>query len=82
MVGKKKTNLQGGKEVLIKSIVKAIPTYAMSCFIIPVNIIEEIEGACARFWWHQKKWRELCSTKAFGGMGFKDLTMFNQALLG
>ena len=48
---KEKTISQGGKEVLIKSIVQAIPTYAMSCFILPDSIVKEIEAACARFWW-------------------------------
>ncbi|KAL5548432.1 hypothetical protein UlMin_003663 [Ulmus minor] len=88
---KEKKNSQGGKEVIIKSIVQAIPTYAMSCFILPDSIIKEIEAACARFWWgstpehrrvHWKKWRDLCSPKAMGGMGFKNLSAFNQALLG
>ncbi|KAL5563032.1 hypothetical protein UlMin_032779 [Ulmus minor] len=88
---KEKKNSQGGKEVLIKSIVQAIPTYSMSCFILPDSIVKEIEAACARFWWgstpehrrvHWKKWRDICSPKAMGGMGFKNLSVFNQALLG
>ncbi|KAL5563712.1 hypothetical protein UlMin_033459 [Ulmus minor] len=33
---------QGGKEVLLKSIIQAIPTYTMSCFIIPDAILKEI----------------------------------------
>ncbi|KAL5551110.1 hypothetical protein UlMin_001286 [Ulmus minor] len=47
---KEKNFSQGGKEVLLKSIIQAIPSYAMSCFIIPDSIIREIEAACARFW--------------------------------
>ncbi|KAL5546401.1 hypothetical protein UlMin_006088 [Ulmus minor] len=63
----------------------------MSCFILPDSIVKEIEAACARFWWgstpehrrvHWKKWQNLCSPKAMGGMGFKNLSVFNQALLG
>ncbi|KAL5553367.1 hypothetical protein UlMin_040768 [Ulmus minor] len=82
---------QGGKEVLLKAVVQAIPTYAMTCFMIPDNILKEIEAACACFWWgstpdhkrvHWKKWSDLCQPKAAGGMGFKDLSLFNQALLG
>ncbi|KAL5571251.1 hypothetical protein UlMin_020848 [Ulmus minor] len=42
---------RGGKEVLIKYIIQDIPTYAISCFIIPDSIIKDIEAVCARFWW-------------------------------
>ncbi|KAL5541596.1 hypothetical protein UlMin_009306 [Ulmus minor] len=88
---KEKFFSHGGKEVLLKAVVQAIPTYAMTCFMIPDSILKEIEAACARFWWgsspdhkrvHWKKWSDLCQPKAAGGMGFKDLSLFNQALLG
>ncbi|KAL5556376.1 hypothetical protein UlMin_038612 [Ulmus minor] len=63
----------------------------MTCFILPDSIINEIEAACAKFWWgttpdhkgvHWMKWKDLCQPKALGGMGFKDLSMFNMAMLG
>ncbi|XP_075499773.1 uncharacterized protein LOC142538311 [Primulina tabacum] len=65
----------GGKETLIKSVLQAIPTYAMSYFRIPKSICEEIERECANFWWgkeegrrrlHWKKWRDLCKPKCQG----------------
>jgi len=40
-----------GKEILIKSVVQAIPQYAMSIFKIPVSICRAIEQKIARFWW-------------------------------
>ena len=40
----RKVFLSGGKEVLIKVVVQAVPTYVMSCFIIPDGIIKEIES--------------------------------------
>ncbi|KAL5553866.1 hypothetical protein UlMin_041267 [Ulmus minor] len=82
---------QGSKEVLLKYVIQAIPTYAMSCLIIPDSLLKDIEATCARFWWgttpnhkivHWKKWKELCLPKIKGGKGFKDLIVFNQALLG
>lgn len=81
---------EGGRKVLIKAVIQAIPTYAMSCFRIPSSINNEIEGMCANFWWgssssgkkiHWKAWSKLKQLKAVGGLGFKDLTYFNKALL-
>lgn len=80
----------GGKEVLIKSVVQSIPTYAMSCFRLPKEVCRNIERACARFWWGHSgsnrgvswlSWEKLCQPKSEGGMGFRDLEKFNKALL-
>ncbi|KAL5564302.1 hypothetical protein UlMin_027466 [Ulmus minor] len=88
---KEKFFSQRGKEVLLKAVVQAIPTYAMSYFSIPDSIIRKIESACARFWWgttpdhkrvHWLKWEELCKSKSLGGLGLNDLSTFNQAMLG
>ncbi|KAL5580569.1 hypothetical protein UlMin_013011 [Ulmus minor] len=82
---------QEGKEVILKAVIQAIPIYAMSCFIISDGIVKEIETACARFWWgttsdhkrvHWINWKDLCKPKSLGGMGFRDLSVFNQAMIG
>lgn len=49
--GKDKTLSQAGKEVLIKAVVQAIPSYSMNCFLLPITTCQEIEKATARFFW-------------------------------
>jgi hypothetical protein len=80
----------GGKEILIKAIAQAIPAYAMSVFNIPKQICKAICNAIARFWWgstdtqrklHWMAWWKMCIPKSEGGMGFRDLHCFNQAML-
>ncbi|XP_042952327.1 uncharacterized protein LOC122289400 [Carya illinoinensis] len=80
----------GGKEILIKAVALSIPTYAMNCFKLPSSLCAELEQLMAKFWWGQKKeehkihwmsWSKMCNTKQNGGMGFKDLRVFNDALL-
>ncbi|KAL5548776.1 hypothetical protein UlMin_004007 [Ulmus minor] len=50
----------------------------------------ELHRLCAQFWWggepekrrmHWCTWEKLCSHKFDGGMGFRDLRMFNRAIL-
>lgn len=41
----------GRKEILIKAVVQAIPTYIMSCFKLLAKLINEINGIISRFWW-------------------------------
>ncbi|XP_048499407.1 putative ribonuclease H protein At1g65750 isoform X2 [Beta vulgaris subsp. vulgaris] len=88
---KEKLLSRAGKEVLLKSVIQAIPTYLMGVYKLPISVIQKIHSAMARFWWgssntqrkiHWKSWESLCTLKCLGGMGFKDLRVFNDALLG
>lgn len=63
----------------------------MSVYKIPVSVIQSIHSAMARFRWgqralerkiHWKSWEALCNLKCIGGLGFRDLGVFNEALLG
>ena len=87
---KEKLLSQAGKEVLLKAVVQAIPTFAMSCFRLPVGLCQDIEMLIQKLWWgqrrdrrkiHWKKWEVLCKPKLEGGLGFKDLCKFNEAML-
>ena len=87
---KEKLLSQAGKEVLLKAVVQTIPTFAMSSFHLLVGLCRDIEVMIRKFWWgqrgdqrkiHWKKWETLCMPKVDGGMGFKDLCKFNEAML-
>jgi hypothetical protein len=79
-----------GKEVLIKAVEQAIPTYFMSVFLLPVSLCKELNQLMQVFWWghlcndskiHWISWSRMGRAKSAGGLGFRDLLMFNKALL-
>lgn len=87
---KEKLLSRPGKEVLIKAVAQAIPTYMMSVFKIPDGLLDEMQALIARFWWgssdtgrkmHWHNWESMCLPKSMGGLGFRDLKCFNQAML-
>ena len=59
-------------------------------FPVAVKLCEELNALCAKSWWgqvgnerkiHWKNWGSLTQPKANGGMGFRDLRLFNHAML-
>ena len=81
---------KGGKEVLIKYILLALPTYVMSSFLLPLEICENLASAIAQFWWssnppkrgiHWEKWEKMCAPREEVGIGFRMIHEFNLALL-
>lgn len=86
----KKTLPQASKEILIKSVVQAVPMYPMSCFKMPVSLCAALNSIIGKFWWengetgggiHWGSWEKLTAPKSNGGMGFRDFESFNCALL-
>ena len=81
---------KAGKEILIKAVAQSIPTYAMSCFDLTKGFCDELSTMIARYWWSQQdkvnkihwlSWEKLTRSKKSGGLGFRDLYLFNQAML-
>ena len=70
---KEKLLSQAGMEMLLKAIVEAIPTFAISCFKLPMGLCNDTEAMIRKFLWgqrgdrrkiHWKKWDILCQPKS------------------
>ena len=87
---KEKLLSQAGKEIMIKAVIQSIPTYSMSVFRLPTSLCKDIEAMIRKFWWGQGEnrkiywvnWKTMCASKSVGGMRFRDIQMFNNAMLG
>lgn len=87
----KLTLSKGGKEVLLKTVAKSIPNHAMSVFLLPIELCQDIEKVICRFLWqtnHRKErsihwvsWEKLSRKKSLGGLGFRCIRDFNIAIL-
>jgi hypothetical protein len=82
---------RAGTEIFLKAVIQAIPTFVMSCFQLPVATCDQMRRTIANEWWgsangkrkmHWRSWEWLSSPKAMGGLGFRDLVIFNRAMLG
>lgn len=82
---------RAGKEILLKMVIQAIPTYTMSVFLLPLKVCQDIESLMNTYRWstkkrgkriHRRRWDTMCLHKNKGRMGFKNLNDFNLALLG
>lgn len=66
-----------GREVLIKSVAQAVPTYPMSCFLIPKSTCKKMKTVMANYWWggaadsrrtHWQRWEKVTDPKVHGGI--------------
>lgn len=39
----------GGREILIKAVAQAVPTYTMGCFLLPKSFCDDMEGMMRNF---------------------------------
>ncbi|XP_010451584.1 PREDICTED: uncharacterized protein LOC104733725 [Camelina sativa] len=81
---------KGGKEVMIKSVALALPTHVMSCYKLTQDLTSKLTSAISSFWWksndkargmHWLAWDKMCKEKCDGGLGFRALEQFNDAML-
>ncbi|KAL9671188.1 hypothetical protein QQ045_008754 [Rhodiola kirilowii] len=79
-----------GKEVMLKSVLQALPIYAMMCYKLPAAVCKRLSGLMRKFWWsnnvdnraiHWTNQTQLSMPKNRGGLNFRDLALFNDALL-
>ena len=79
------------KGSVIKSVITALPNHMMSCYRLPKATVKKLTSVVSQFWWspgrstrgmHWKSWDKVCVDKEEGGLGFKDITDFNTAMLG
>lgn len=89
-----KTLSRAGKSVMIKNVAQSIPSYCMSCFLLPKTLCQEIEKMLKGYWWKAGNsnnskgiirwlsWEKMCMAKDRGGLGFRSMYGFNLALLG
>ena len=83
-----KTLSFSGRFLLIKTVIAGITSFWCSAFILPKACINKINSMCSFFLWkgnmedHQSAkvaWDTVTLTKEQGGLGVKDLHMWNKA---
>jgi hypothetical protein len=81
---------QSAREILIKAIAQALPTYVMGVFKLPMSVCEDLNRLIRNYWrgadrgkrkTHWVGWPKLNRSKKQGELGFRDMRLFNQALL-
>ncbi|GJS55834.1 hypothetical protein Tco_0629196 [Tanacetum coccineum] len=80
-----------GRLQLIVVVLESIHVYLASVFLLPGTIIKEINRLLKCFLWNRSEttkgkakvdWSTICRPKDQGGLGLKNLQIWNQALLG
>jgi hypothetical protein len=86
---KEKFLSQARREILLKAVVQAILTYNMSVFQLPKILCRSLNSMMGHFWWGNQSnkrkaswmsWNRLGLPKSKGGMGFRNIEVFNTAL--
>ncbi|GJZ33072.1 RNA-directed DNA polymerase, eukaryota, reverse transcriptase zinc-binding domain protein [Tanacetum coccineum] len=79
-----------GRLQLIASVLSSMQVYWASVFLLPKNVIYDINKLLKGFLWCQGEltkgkakvsWDSICKPKELGGLGIKDLKLWNEVLL-
>lgn len=79
-----------GKMVLLKSVLAVMLVYSMSCFKLLQSLVKQLQSVLTRFWWDLSpeirkmcwvSWEKLSVPKSAGGLGFRKISQFNDAML-
>ena len=82
---------KGGRLTLIESVLASIPDYFLSLFPLPVSVANKLEAIQRRFLWgsfgsnfkfHLGRYNIIKNPISEGGLGVRDLRLFNEVLLG
>lgn len=79
-----------GRVTLAKSVVQAMPTYAMQSSMIPKTTCDEVDTLCKSFIWgdednhrkiHLVNWEKMLKPKVEGGLGMRSTRKANEAFM-
>ncbi|KAL2224851.1 UNVERIFIED_CONTAM: hypothetical protein Sindi_2938900 [Sesamum indicum] len=78
-----------GRVQIIKSVLSTLSLYWAFAFILPKKVINEIEKRLRTFLWKGRTsngyakvaWKDVCRPMDEGGLGFKDISTLNRALM-
>ena len=82
---------KGGRLTLIKSVLSSLPTYFLSLYPVPSSVACKLEAIQRNFLWgsfgsdfkyHLVRWNIVKQPVDKGGLGVRDIRIFNEALLG
>ena len=75
---------------MIKLVLSSLPLFYMSFFKMHLSVVNTIKKIQKVLWGWGKNgkkiawvaWEKVCESREEGGLGFKDIRLFNDALLG
>ncbi|XP_026434566.1 uncharacterized protein LOC113332083 [Papaver somniferum] len=80
---------QAGRSTQIQSVTNSMAQFQMGCFIFSQQTINQLEAVQRKYWWNKSNgkgyyfisWSVVSIPKRWGGLGFKNLKIFNEAII-